>query len=292
MKKGKFIFMLIAMCLEVFILTACSTSTTTSGEAVDDNANIELEVSVTEEAASNEDIKDTTTLEEQNTLEGKTLFVYCGAGMTKPFTEIVEAFQNETGAKVEVTYANAAQIISQITTSNEGDLFIAGDQGELSTIQDDYVTDTKSLVKHIPVLAVQTGNPKSITALKDLINENVTVVLGDNQATPIGKLADKALTDAGILDSVNVIARTTTAPEIATALSLNQCDAAIIWKENANVEGVEVVETTDMEKYIKTVPAASLKCSTNTETLEVFLSYLDTDLAKDIWKSYGYELLN
>lgn len=39
--------------------------------------------------------------------------------MTKPFTEIVEDFQNESGATVEVTYANAAQIISQITASNE-----------------------------------------------------------------------------------------------------------------------------------------------------------------------------
>jgi molybdate transport system substrate-binding protein len=263
MKKRKVICSLFTICLGVFIFTACSSNTTTSKP-----------------------------VDEKTTLKGRTLFVYCGAGMTKPFTEIVEAFQNKTGATVDVTYANAAQIISQITASNEGDLFIPGDQGELSTIQEEYVADTKSLVKHIPVIAVQTKNPKSICAIKDLSNEDIKVVLGDSEATPIGKLSDKALTDAGILDSVNVIARTTTAPEIATALSLGQCDAAIIWKENVNVEGVEIVETTDMEKYIKTVPAASLKCSTNTETLEAFLLYLETDTAKDIWENYGYELLN
>lgn len=263
MKKRKGIYFLFAMCLGVFMLAACSTSTTTSEDT-----------------------------DEQITLEGKTLFVYCGAGMNKPFTEIVEAFQNETGATVEVTYANVAQIIAQITTSNEGDLFIAGDQGELSTIEEEYVTDTKSLVKHIPVIAVQTGNPKGITALADLSNKGVIVVLGDSVATPIGKLSDKALSEASILDNVNIIARTTTAPEIATALSLGQCDTAIIWKENVNMEGVEAVETTDLDDYIKTVPAASLKCSKNAETLEAFLSYLDTNTAKGMWESYGYELLN
>ena len=50
-------------------------------------------------------------------LEGKNLFVYCGAGMTKPFQEIADAFEAETGATVEITFGNAAQIISQITTT-------------------------------------------------------------------------------------------------------------------------------------------------------------------------------
>lgn len=281
MKRGKIIYILISICFGVFMLTACTSKTITT-ESVNEKDTIETE----------DKSKDMVTTEVQSILEGKKLFVYCGAGMTKPFTEIVKDFQNESGATVEVTYANAAQIISQITVSNEGDLFIAGDQGELSAIQDEYVADTKSLVKHIPVIAVQTGNPKEISTLTDFANEGIKVVLGDSEATPIGKISDKALTDAGVLDHVNVIARTTTAPEIATALSLGQCDAAIIWRENTKAEGIEVVENTDMDQYIKIIPAASLKCSTNTEVLEAFLTYLDTDAAKSIWESYGYELIN
>lgn len=275
MKKKKMICMIV-MCLGVFGFTAWAIRAA--------NTNPDKQ-----EVISQEQVND---LQEQNNLEGKSLFVYCGAGMTKPFTEIVESFQNQTGAAIEVTYANTAQIISQIKASSEGDLFIAGDQGELSAIQKDYIIETKSLVKHIPLIVVQEGNPKGVTKLADLDKEDVTVILGDNEATPIGKISDKALTDTGILESVNVAARTTTAPEIATALSLGQCDAAIIWKENTNVEGVEIVETTDMEPYIKTVPAASLKCSTNTEVLEAFLSYLDSDAVKEIWEDYGYEILN
>ncbi|KPU42915.1 putative binding protein precursor [Oxobacter pfennigii] len=224
-------------------------------------------------------------------LAGHTLSIYCGAGMTKPFEEIAKLFQDESGCAMEVTYGNAAQIQTQINTSKEGDLFIAGSADELQPVKD-AVTQSTDLVKHIPVLAVKSGNPLGITGLNDLVKEGVRVVLGDAESTPIGKIANKALTDSGILDKVDVIARTATAPEIFNALKMDQCDAIIVWKENAGGDGVEIVNTPDMGKYIKTVPAASLSYSDDAEALSVFLEFLDTEDAKAIWTKYGYELMN
>ncbi len=54
------------------------------------------------------------------------LHVYCGAGMTKPFAELAEIFTQETHITVEVTYANAGQIQSQINTAQEGDFLLPG----------------------------------------------------------------------------------------------------------------------------------------------------------------------
>lgn len=223
-------------------------------------------------------------------LEGKSLLVYCGAGMTKPFTDITNKFQEETGATVQVSYGNAAQIISQITTSQDGDLFIAGDSGELEPLEKaNMVKETKPLVKHIPVLATQTGNPKEITQLSDLTNTDIRLLLGDNESTPIGKIGDKVLKDAGIFEKVNIIARTTTAPEMVNALSLGECDAAIVWKENANIDGVTILEIEKMKDYIKTIPAASLNCGKNEEVRKAFVKFLDSKEVLSIWKKYGYE---
>ena len=222
-------------------------------------------------------------------LDGHTLSVFCGAGMTKPFQKIADAFQAETGCEMAITFANAGQIQTQINTAQEGDLFIAGSEDELKPVQD-MVSESTPLVKHIPVLAVQTGNPKGITGLADLADPNLRVVLGDAKATPIGKIADKALSDAG-LKNVNVVARTTTAPAIFTALQQDECDAAIVWKENVG-EGTEAVATPDMEPYEKTIPAASLTCSADPEALEAFLNFLDGDKAKEIWTNAGYVILN
>lgn len=224
-------------------------------------------------------------------LQGQSLFIYCGAGMTKPFTDITTAFKEATGCEVEVVYANAAQIQSQINTSGEGDLFIAGSSDELKPVQDS-VAESVDLVKHIPVLAVQSGNPLDINNLNDLTKDDVEVVLGDGEATPIGKIANKALTDLGILDQVNVIARAATAPEIFNALSVGECDAIIVWKENVTGATSEIVATSDLDAYVKTVPAAILTSAQNNEALTAFLTFLNNDEAKQIWQNYGYEVLN
>ncbi|MFQ7877270.1 substrate-binding domain-containing protein, partial [Enterocloster sp.] len=173
-------------------------------------------------------------------LTGHTLMIYCGAGMTKPFQEIADSFKAATGCEMNVTYANAGQIQSQITTSEEGDMFIAGSAEELKPVES-YVSESKALVKHIPVLAVQSGNPKNITSLAGLAEEDVSLIIGDIDSTPIGKIAKKALTDAGIFDKVQIEASTATAPQMATAIAAGEADAAIIWKENCDAQGVEIV---------------------------------------------------
>lgn len=222
-------------------------------------------------------------------LSDHTLMIYCGAGMTKPFQEISDAFKALTGCEMNVTYANAGQIQSQINTSQEGDLFIAGSGDELKPVAD-YIAAQKDLVKHIPVLAVQEGNPKAIKGLADLTGEGVSLIIGDVEATPIGKIAKKALTDAGIFQQVHIEATTATAPQMSAALAAGEGDAAIVWKENCDAKGVEIVDTADLDKYIKTIPAASLSCSADSEALSAFNDFLDTDAAKEIWLKYGYEI--
>lgn len=150
-------------------------------------------------------------------LTGKTVMIYCGAGMKDPVTAITQAFKEKTGAEVELSFGNAAQIISQITTSEQGDLFIAGAETELKSLREqDYISDTENLVKHIPVVAVAEGNPKGIASVADLGKEDVSLVVGDAESTPIGKIANAVLADFNLTDSANILARTTTAPEMIT----------------------------------------------------------------------------
>ena len=222
-------------------------------------------------------------------LTGHTLMIYCGAGMTKPFQEIADSFKAATGCEMNVTYANAGQIQSQITTSEEGDMFIAGSAEELKPVESN-VSDSKALVKHIPVLAVQSGNRKNITSLAGLAEEGVSLIIGDIDSTPIGKIAKKALTDAGIFDKVQIEASTATAPQMATAIAAGEADAAIIWKENCDAQGVEIVDNSGLEDYIKTIPAASLSCSADHDARQAFLDYLNSGDVQEIWLKYGYEI--
>lgn len=273
--KKKVIATIIAVVMGMTMLTACR-----KGSKTTEANQVQSETKEMQNETVEENVED---------LTGHTLMIYCGAGMTKPFQKIADTFQEETGCEINVTFANAGQIQSQITTASEGDLFIAGSQDEVEPVKD-YVVEQKDLVKHIPVLAVHKDNPKQICGLADLEKKEILFIMGDVASTPIGKIAKKALTDMGIYEKVAVEATTTTAPQLATAIGANEADAAIVWKENCKADGVEIVDTKDLDNYIKTIPAVKLNCTKDVEALQKFYEYLDTESASQIWTSFGYEI--
>ena len=240
-------------------------------------------------AESNEQKDEKNSSQTETQLEGS-LYIYCGAGMQQPFQEIADAFQEKTDWEMTVMYANAAQIQTQIQESQEGDFFISGSKEELKPVEE-FVSSSEDLVKHIPVLVVKEGNEKNIQGLNDLTQDGITTVIGDPESTPIGKIAKKAFADFKIDDKVTIAATTTTAPQLATVVGLGEADAAIIWKENAKADGVELCETSDLDAYVKVIPAARLSFSENTDAADAFTEFLGTKEVHEIWESFGYELV-
>ncbi len=281
--KAKNMFRMTALCMGlVLALTGCGSAAPSSVSAST------AESTATSAASSQAVSSQAVSIEAAQDLTGQNLMIYCGAGMQQPFEEIAAAFSEETGCEMNVTYANAAQLQTQITQSQEGAFFIAGSADEVKPVEE-YVVSSTDLVKHIPVLAVAEGNPKGITGIADLAREDVTTVTGDAEATPIGKIAKKAFQDFGVTDQVTLAATTTTAPQLATVIALGEADAAIIWKENCNTEGVEICQTTDLDKYVKTVPAARLSFAADDPAADAFAEYLAGQETAGIWAEYGYE---
>lgn len=268
-KKVVSLFLAAVLCGSIF--TGCG-----KAEEAKENSSVETDV---EEVAE----------PERTDLSGESLLIYCGAGMQKPFQEIAEAFREETGCEMNVTYANAAQIQTQIQESREGAFFIAGSVEETKPVEE-FIDSSTNLVKHIPVLAVAEGNPKSITGIADLAREDIVTVIGDPESTPIGKIARRVFQDFEVSDKIHLGATTTTAPQLATVISLGEADAAIIWKENCQAEGVGICETKDLDAYVKVVPAARLSFEAGNPAADEFLEFLASDAAQNIWMAYGYEL--
>lgn len=225
----------------------------------------------------------------EENLEGHSLMIFCGAGMKDPFEKIAQQFKERTGCDVQVTYANAAQIQTQINTAEEGDFFIAGSKEEVEPVKA-LVESSKDLVKHIPVLVVAKGNPLGITGPSDLAIGGVKFIMGDPESTPIGKIANKVISDFELTDKLDIVANTATAPAMTLVLESEEANAAIVWKENVKSKNLEIVEITDMNKYIKIIPAALLSCKTDEKAQEIFNKYLDKEEVKAIWMEFGYEI--
>ncbi len=226
-------------------------------------------------------------------VEGKSILVYCGAGLRKPMDELGKMFQEETGIMVELSFGGSAQCTAQILTTEKGDVFMPGDVAELQPLTEKgKVKLQKPVVLHIPVLAVPKGNPAGIKSLQDMAKQGVKVALGDPQSCPIGKVADKILKDQGLLEEVepNVVVRTANVSELFTYLALQQADAAIIWEDNlVGDDKIEAVSVPEMKQYIKTVPVASLKFSQQPEAATQFMDFVTSEKAMAVWKKWGFK---
>ena len=221
-------------------------------------------------------------------LSDQTLQIFSGAGLAEPVQEIADTFKEQTGCEVEIVFGPTGQLITQIQTSESGDILIAGAVDELAAMKDEEITEQVEMVKHIPVLVVQAGNPKNVTSIKDLAD--LEVMLADPEVTPIGKIAVKVFENAGIMDTIDVVANTTTAPLALTAVAEGNADATIVWKENASKnDKVEIVDLEEMAKYIKVVPAVSLSYSENEDARIAFIEFMTGEEGMAIWAKYGYE---
>lgn len=225
--------------------------------------------------------------------ETRSIMVYSGAGLRKPVEELGKMFKDKIGVEAQFTYGGSTQLISQILMTDKGDVILPGDVENLKALREnDKIGTEKPVVYHIPVLVVPQGNPANIKSLDDLKNPGIKIVLGDPEANPIGKLSKKVLTEKGIYEQVkpNIVTRTATVNEMFAYLDMRQVDAAIIWEDNLiDNEKIEIVEIPDLEKYIKKVPVATLKCSENPELATQFMDFVSSPEGIKIWEKWGFK---
>ncbi len=224
----------------------------------------------------------------------KSIHIYCGAGMKKPFLEIAKVYEEEAKVNVDVTVGNAAEIKNQIVESEDGDIWICGGQSEIKALQEkDMIGEVISLVKHVPVVVVSKESGLKIESPQDLTKDGVNIVTGDAGATPIGKIANKFFKKQGIEEDVNIVANSCSSPVMIEALQTNEANVAIMFKENAiDKEGVEILDMPEINDHIMHVQSVGLSTSKNVDETTEFMKWIVTEKPKEIWAKYGYESLD
>lgn len=199
------------------------------------------------------------------------LMIFCAAGLKKPVEEIAAAYQKETGTEVRLQYGGTGTLLSQIKVAQQGDMFIAADDGALADAKKMGVTKEElQLAKQRPVLAVATGNPKKLNSLAALKQESIKLALPNPEAASIGRVAKKLLGAEWDALTAKAAVMKPTVTEIAADLSLGAVDAAIVWDAVVpQFKGLEKVEVPELSKHVEFATAAVLNsCKQPAEALK------------------------
>jgi molybdate transport system substrate-binding protein len=186
-----------------------------------------------------------------------------------------------------------------IAIRKAGDVFIPGaakyvkDAVKQGLVQ---AEGQRSVCYHVPVILVPAGNPANIKSLQDLARPDVRVALADAKAAAIGKVANALLKKNGLQEQVakNVAVRPSTTNQLLIYAATGQVDACIAWEDQATwgqAKGkVAIVHIPSSQNTLKTIPAAMVTYSKQTETAQDFINYIASPEGKALWQKWGFPI--
>ena len=219
------------------------------------------------------------------------ILVYAGAGLKAPLDEIGPLFMEKTGIAVQYNYGGAGTLVSQMNLTKKGDVFMPGSTTEFKTAKSQgLVNESKLVAYHIPVIAVQKGNPKNITTLSDFAQPGLKVALGDANATAIGKASTKMFAALNISAAVekNVVSRTPTINELTVIMQTGQANAAILTLDQYDAKTMDMITIPLSQNVVLITPIGATTFSKNTDAANQFVSFVASDDGKALFAKHGF----
>jgi molybdate transport system substrate-binding protein len=220
-----------------------------------------------------------------------TILVYAGAGLKVPMQEIGQAFTQKTGTEVQYSFGGSGVLISQMNLTRKGDVFIPGSTVEFGSAKDQHlVSSCVPVAYHVPVIAVQKGNPKQIASLRDFTRPGLKVALGAVNATAIGKSGAKMFARLNITDAVerNVVTRTPTINELTAYMTIGQADVALLTMDQIDPEKLDAIAIPADENEVLIVPVGATSFAANPESARAFASFVASDEGKALFAKHGF----
>jgi len=219
------------------------------------------------------------------------LLIYSGAGLKKAVQEIGSTFTNETGIPVVYNFQGSGALLSQMEITHKGDVLIAGGSDAYDKAeQKGLVGEPQYLAYHVPIIAVQKGNPKNITSIEDFTQPGLKIGLGDVKATAIGLTGDNLFNDLGIADDVekNVVVRTSTINELVSAMNAGSIDASLLTLDQINDKTMDTIPLNNLNPYVLVVSEGTTTFSKQPEKAQKFVNYVASDAGKEVFKKYKF----
>ena len=176
------------------------------------------------------------------------LIILCGNSFIPPTEQLIAEFTAKTGIKATYTTGGSEDLLPHIKAKKAGDVFISHDPYLDYTKKAGSYSDHTYVGFVAPVIAVQKGNPKSLSKIEDLANENLKIALSNPKYSTCGEMVFKLLEKKKIKDAVmkNVGNRLTKGhSNLGNLVKTKTVDAVIMWNGVAHTfrDYLQVVKT-------------------------------------------------
>ncbi|HSI38092.1 MAG TPA: molybdate ABC transporter substrate-binding protein [Methylotenera sp.] len=230
------------------------------------------------------------------------LTVFAAASLTNALSDISTQFEKEkTSSKVTQSFAASSTLAKQIENGAPADVFISADTKWMNYLQDKKLINTasrKELLGNKLVLIAPKGRGFNVKFDKSFDLSKAfdgRLCTGDIESVPTGIYAKESLTHLKWWDGIKT--RIVGAQDVRGALTFverGECAAGIVYETDAKISSkVEIVATFPEESHKPIVyPMAMVANAKNPQLSGDYLTYLQSNPALEIFKKYGFSLIN
>jgi molybdate transport system substrate-binding protein len=229
-----------------------------------------------------------------------TLTVYCAAGMKLPVEEIAKQYEEDFGVQVRLEYGGSGTLLSSIQIAKTGDIYLAADTSYIDIAREKgLVSESIPTASIKPVIAVPKGNPRGLTGIEALLEEDIRVSLGNPDAASVGRTTKKLLTESGHWNSLEAQVRDhgvfkPTVNEVANDVKLGTVDAGIVWDATTRqYSELDLISLPNADTFVKSVTSGILSFSKNPTAALRFARYMAaSDKGLPIFEKHGFETID
>ena len=216
--------------------------------------------------------------------------VFAASSLTAAFTDIGDAFTVENpDAEVRFNFAASSELVTQIGEGAPADVFASADSNTMTKLTDagNNATEPVVFATNLAQIIVGAGNPKEITGVADLENDDVIVVLCAPEV-PCGEYAAQVFDNAGVTVKPKSLEENVKA--VVTKVTLGEADAGIVYQTDVIAAGAEAdgVEIAADVNVVARYPIAVTTDARNAEGARAFIDFVNGAQGQEILASYGF----
>lgn len=255
----------------------------------------------TEEGTAAETSEESTAKEAGSADQEETTNILIAAAASLEYSledELIPMFEEaHPEITVEGTYDSSGKLQTQIEEGLEADIFFSAATAQMDAlteeglIKKDTVTD---LLENKIVLIAAKGEEENYTSYEDIAKAE-TPALGDPASVPAGQYAQEALTNLGLWEEVSAKASFgTNVTEVLNWVAEGSAQAGIVYATDAATQEGNVTQVAEAPEGSLAepvlYPVAMVENTQHQEEAQLFLDFLQSDEAAQVFESYGFTM--
>jgi len=223
------------------------------------------------------------------------IYVYAAASLQDAIKDVNRAFRKETGIKVILNTGSSGKLSVQIEEGGRCDVFVSAGEEEMDRLAAlDLVRaeSRRDLLSNQLVVVVAKGEGTPISKPADLAGDAVLhLSIANPDSVPAGRYAKAWLEDADLWDRVSErILPGTDVRGALSAVEFGGAEAGIVYRTDAAIsDGVDIAYAVPTEEGPRiTYPAAAMVDRPRPEQSERYLDFLSGPAAREIFTRSGF----